>query len=133
MIPTGRGKRQTTNSRIAEIAVTEMQGIKVECNECKVSTLTLTLNTHHSDTGCTLTFDKYLILFAWLNKPVFVDFAGTNTTTTMSAKGAARTRKREYVRVCERLKSGAMNRQRGDSEGCCVSGCKMAKIQGRRQ
>ena len=34
----------------------------------------------HPETGCTLTFDKYLTLFAWLNKLFFVDFAATNAT-----------------------------------------------------
>lgn len=34
----------------------------------------------HPETACTLTFDKYLTLFAWLNKLFFVDFAATNET-----------------------------------------------------
>lgn len=46
-------KGKQTNGRIAEIAVTEMQEIKVECNECKVSTLTLTLTAHHSPLAVT--------------------------------------------------------------------------------
>jgi len=57
---------------MAEIAVTEMQRIKVECDECKVSTLI------DQETGCTLTFDKYLTLFAWLNNLFFAYFAATN-------------------------------------------------------
>lgn len=61
---------------IAEIAVTEMQRVQSEYTH------------EHQETGCTLTFDKYLTLFAWLNKLFFVDFAATNETPKRLKKPA---------------------------------------------